>query len=340
MTNRFSQTISNRRGFTLVETTVVALLSGLLTFAIASVVSSTNRNMKSLSDLGEDTFENVVAERQILSDMRGAFPSFNTLDLNDDDGKPFFDLFFDVPSALIPAGDRKRTFTLGPDPAKKQVKEFIILVARGSAVLYDPVAAYQVDPPTTAGAGGVLTYRGVNFNNIVSADPTGFFPKQWIVGDLFFLYSPVGLRPTGAVDFTKPSRWHSYLGKVSGNNLIQEVVSSATLRTTSGQLIRDTYPLNPALRTTDADSFFVRVPAAAGSAAPVFLMPVTLVKYTVEPNRYRGRDTNKLVRRIWEKGAFQTVGQDVLLDFERLIFIRSSVTLPSLSVDIKRVGES
>lgn len=321
-------------GYTLVEMVVVIALSGLLALGAMSLFSRFSDTTDRFDSLISGELETVAAERQLLNDFKRAFPSFNTIEIEDVNGNNFFDLFFDTPQALL--RDKRRTFVLGTDSDKGHKREIVILISLDRPALYDPVRAYNVTPPSTFGQAGGIDFVGVNKGNYINRASGGLHPGLWQVGALFYLYCPVSVRPnsvTGAIDFSQPARWSVFLGRVDARRkLVKEplvVGGSAT--------VRDEHPANPSFIIDSADKFLRSIPASGGGTPHVFIMPVAAIKYSLEEQtRANGSKFNRLIRRLFINGSFQNAGQEVVREFETVTFSRGSVTVPSVSVDVYR----
>ena len=319
-----------QRGFTLVESLLVCGLSAMITLAAISLKNSVSKNTENFDDLFTETSDNIIAERYLLYDLRTAFPSFNNLEVKDDDGKQFFELISDVPGASV--ANPKRTITLGPSTiaADKQTQELVLMTSKSFAAIYDPVAAYDNDPILRT-----VTFNSVNRSNYAD----GLFTEasdKWIDGSLWLLYSPVALREPAA-PLTDPARWPIFVGKVTGSALNPEPLATTTVRTLNGRIVRNSHPADSALTIDSADLFFRKLYPASGGPPPVFLMPVSFVKYNfvreeVKPGVY----VNKLFRRAWKNGAFEPKGQMIAKDIQKILITRDSVTIPSVGAQVVR----
>ena len=365
----------SQAGVSLVETLVVSFFSALLTYFLYGLFTSTIWQSGKFSDLTDEVNENIAADRQILADFRNAAPSFNGLELMDDYGENFFDLLRDVPKGMIdplPESEKTRTFTLGVDPSKNEDRIFVLLLARDQAAVYNPVDAYNTSAPpavtfenvnfnntitdsTTGlfpGAWRVgatfLFYSPVDLR--ATANPLE--PGKWlqylgVVGasdllswtDELVLKNPPNTYRTGPVTVTPPT-------------------PPATLPTVAysrtNPVFRHTHPVS-GVNIATPDDFFMNLPSVAAGSAPAYLVPVTLVRYRVRTlvwdtvgnkpatadkddfnSKFRGRSYHNLIRERWLNGAFETQGQLIIEDLERVVLKRSSVTVPSLSISIKR----
>jgi prepilin-type N-terminal cleavage/methylation domain-containing protein len=319
-------------GYTLVESLIVVALSAVITMAAMYLRNATNKNIDQFGDLFEDASDTILSERFILYDLRAAFPSFNNVEVNDDDGRPFFDLINDVPGSTV--ANPTRTITLGPSivPADKQTQEVIFLITKSFAAIYDPIVAYDDDPVLKT-----VTFNSLNKGNYING-ATGLFPGLWLSGSLWMLYSPVGLRPVGAL-LSVAAKWPIFVGKVNGVNLLPEPLSTATVRTPNGRIVRTSHPVETMLTVDSADTFFQKLYPSSGGPPPVFLMPVSFVKYTFEKKETKpgsGVYINQLLRRAWKNGAFEASGQLIATDIKKVLFTRDSVTIPSVGAQVVR----
>lgn len=333
---RFYRELKSESAYTIIEMLIVVVLASFLSMGAYRLYTSMSGSAKKFDSLITGELENVTAERQLLNDFKRGFPSFNTIEINDKDGKGFFDLFFDTPSEAISAADRTRTFILGTDADQGHQRDIILLISIEKPALYDPVRAYQVTPPSVFGQAGSLAFRGINHNNYVNRSPGGVHPGLWQKGALFYMYSPVSVRPSsaiGTVDFSIPAKWTIFLGRV--NNAFKLVKEPLNLN--GSATVRDTHPTNPSYSIPDADTFLRSLPPSGGGTPHLFMMPVVAIRYTIQQGtRANGETYNRLMRRIYIRGAFQLRGQEIAREFDHVVFSRSSVTIPSVAVEIVR----
>ena len=328
----------NCTGMTLIEMVIMMGVVGILMLSIVTLTRSTEENVKKFDRLFLATLDSTTGEMQIFQDINEAFPSFNNLLTLDKDGKGFFDYFSDVSPKTIVDEEKTRSIILGLGPGEKT--EITLLVRKSQPVIYDPVMAYDVIDPTTFGEAGTLIYKKLDNRITVSgaqfkyiSDPTrGLLPIEWRLNELMLLFCPVSVRPQGpggVVDLKKPSKWLIFLGEVAAGDDLQHNDFEG--------LIRTTHPAQPSQEVLSADTFLRTLPPAGGAAPPIFLMPVALIKYTIETRVRNSKETyNVIIRRVYRNGAFEPLGQLILSEVVRLEFTRSSVLIPAINVAIKR----
>ncbi|MGZ3747001.1 MAG: hypothetical protein ACXWRE_06530 [Pseudobdellovibrionaceae bacterium] len=310
--------LKNNHGLTAFEVLVALGLASVAMGIIASTQLSVIKEQTLLRKTVEANIDETLAERILFKDLNGLDPSFNNLNVKDDNGQLFFDFYPDIPEKSLKA-KKDRDFTLTPDGKK----EFYVLaqdISAGSLLVYDPVMAYEVGPaPDDFNMAASLSFQSLNRNNWVGVQRPGF----WIDNMVLMLDTPAKLRPVtgGIFDLQIPPRSSIFVGAVKGKNL-------NPLAGEFGHLLINTHP-ETGIVVDSADKFLRTLPSIGGGQSIVRLRAVKLIKYSLERiplakgNAAVSASAN-LYRSVYMNGVFSQ--KQLLADkVEKFVLHRDSV---------------
>lgn len=350
MSNR-TQILRSTRGFTMLEILLALGLSGLVTVAAYSFYVNYNQQIVDLSENIEISTDIESGQRIILKDLKSIDPSFGVLKAEDDNNRPFFEYFPDVPeSNLVQPTDRVITLKQGG-----ATTEFVILLLDNGAhpipvLAYDPSWAYQITNagPTTE---GTVIYQHVNWaqpglgghGNMISGlrGPESGTKGFWNDGQLLMFDTPSAFRtPAQMQERNKYApRPPVFVGRVAGTtrtapfNRDPEVERYVDIR----------HPITPSYLLNSANAFLWALPSTAGGMPVVRLRSVKLVKYYVQSMYPNDPDPNKkallrLFRHVYTKGAWNTNVNhfQIAEKLKSVQFRRNSVGDKAVLFDISR----
>lgn len=310
----------NSSGFTLVEIAVAVAIMGIIGMISYSVALIYNVRSGKLHSRTSETIDVEVAQQMLWIDLQTAGPSFNNINLRDNNNRPFFDYLPDYPQSLLSEADNKRELTLTPNGTNKT---FYLLLAdrlREPIIQYDPVAAYNLTFDKKLTMNGTLVFVSLNQNNYVEK----LNKKLWESGVLIMLYSPAYLRPENAPMTTVP-RYPTFIGAVKGANAVPLPSTAVPLN--------QAHPVN-GIMISSPDVLFRNLVPIGGTAAVVFMSAIKLVKYSFAKTD-KGYN---LIRETWN-GDNEAYENRVIIapNVEELVLKRNTITTPSIEFDLKLV---
>lgn len=335
--------LRNRRGVTVTELMVVLGMIGIVALGNATFLFDFTKQLKKITESADSESGLSTLTIASVNILKKSAVSFNKLYLPDDynGGQPrnFFDYFPDVPFSILQTVGtdyEKRTFTIERGAKDRY---FYLLQSEESdfdSLIYDPMFAFKVslNAPNQLQSGQV-SYAGLN--SIANVTGTGgvpkngtmtqFFQSRWATGELFLLSCPTYLRNvTAGVNILSPPRFPSYLGKVNGNDL------SAPLAAEVKVGFYNSNPLNSAPYSS-TENFLRNLPSVGGAAPFVKVEPVKMVRFEVRLNNKNQKYD------LWFQELIRGEYKDKFLlleDVKTVKFIRKSISLPIISMEVER----
>lgn len=218
------KTIRGVKGFTIIEILISVVLVGMIMMILMSMQNLFAKEQNKFMTRSEGATDTLLGERILYLDLRGATPSFNTVNVKDDRGNLFFDYYFDVPESLIATTKLDRVMTL--DSAKKNI--FYVLAQdseAGGLLDFDPVVAYQLGAiPANYNIAAPLSYVSVNYNNWISSQR----PLFWKDSKLLLFDTNVYVRPAVNFNMAVAPTMPAFVGavQVSSNQLLDAGMST------------------------------------------------------------------------------------------------------------------
>lgn len=335
-----SQMIRNQKGFSLIEILVVVALAAVVILGNSMFMSDFTKRMDHYAKESAEESELAVLNTMALNILKKSSLSFNRLGLRDDANLNFFDFYPDMPYSSFTTGTETRTFTLDT-----LAENFYILSSdegKFSSTVFDPVHAYTaISPsPVDALADGTMTYRTLNsvpdFTNASGTKATQklmsqIFGVRWANGKVFVVTCPTYLRPvasSGSVTLTTAPRMPTFVGKVSGDDLVLLPASDA------GVTFNNTHPVTGATYGT-LDDYFRSLPTVGGAAPFVKVEPAIMSRFELRSNITYGAGFYDLyMRNLTASGYAEDV--QVALKIKKVTFKRKSITLPIISMEIQK----
>lgn len=286
----------NNKGFSIAELMVALGIASVAVGLVASTQISLIKDQIRMRKNLEASIDETLAERILFNDFNGLDPSYNNMNVKDDNGLSFFDFYPDVPQSYLKQRiDREINLTLDGKT------EFYILTqdkSAGGLLVYDPVMAYNVGASSADfNQAASLSFVSVNRNAWVAAQRPGF----WKTNKTLMLDTPAKVRIVngGKVDLQIPPRSPIFVGTVAGQSLNPLTGSFATNIVT-------THPETGAA-IDSADTFLRTVPSVGGGQSIIRLRAVKIVKYyLVKDTQTQGFKTtpSSLYRAVYENGTF------------------------------------
>ncbi|WP_413561238.1 type II secretion system protein [Bdellovibrio sp. HCB209] len=331
--------LRNRRGVTVTELLVVLGMIGIVALGNATFIYDFVSALKKQTARSEGESDLSTLNIAAVNILKKSASSFNKLELKDDNGKNFFDYYPDVPFSILQKNSNAdRIFTLKAGTANQYF--YLMQTEEGDfdSLIFDPMFAYKNtgDSPDLMSNGSVQ-YIGLNsIANItgIAGGPnagtmTKVFQTRWTDGMLFLLSCPTYLRPlttAGGIDILTPPRFASYLGSVAGSDLLP--VSTAL----TGVTLKNSHPVSN-VNYSGVDNFMRTLPSVGGAAPFVKIEPVNLVRFAIRLNAKTGK--NDFIFQELKQGKYQD--RTVLLsDVDSIKFVRKSITLPIISMEVLR----
>ncbi|WII71578.1 hypothetical protein QJS83_14000 [Bdellovibrio sp. 22V] len=285
----------NRKGFTAVEVVVGVGLVALLTSVMVATQLMVTKDQANLKEKLEDSIDTTLAERIIFQDLNNVDPSYNNLTVKDDEGRPFFDYYPDIPANILTTeAERNVSLKLGGRT------EFFIMTqdtTAGAIMTYDPPMAYLIgNPPADFNTSATLEFQSLNRNKSVETYRKNF----WVPGKALMLDTPARLRPVesnGSVNMTVAPRSPIFVGAVQGQALAIDPVMKSLLNIKHPETKAD---------INSADAFLRTLPSIGGGQPIVRLRAVKIVKYFIkkyEDTRLQTTPAN-LYKSVYENGQW------------------------------------
>ena len=310
--------LRSRKGLSLTEVMITTGIGVIVVGALLYMFLENTQRVRNITTKLEDRLTGVVVDQFLWRDFSQSAMSFGSLSTPDDQGRGLFDLYRDVELSSIPENLRTRVLTIS---STSKIKELILLTSPTDAPLkmIDPAAMYLASPPTSLGTSGKLEYRGFQHLEYMQ----NLFGAGWVKGDLFLLFVPVWLKPSGqTLDPSVPPRQPSWLGVHDGNTLVAESL---------GGVFDFKFPIDQ-VSAANPDRFLRLAPPVGGASVMMMATKVVPVRYAIR-ERASAKGTFELVRSTWNNSTFQEpmiVGVDV----DQLVIRRRATNLAILTYEV------
>lgn len=356
-------------GMTMVEMMVAFALTAILGGIVFSVMEYADKQAKLQTEDIQTLIMRMGASKIIARDIANSAPSFNYINFEDDNTRPFF---VHAQNELCQGEPCSRVFTMSIPAGDVISKPFFLLTIRGDA---NEMIRFEVDPyiPFDASSN---TYIGVNAE--ASVDPEtgisqGVLPfSPWKQGRLILLQSAnsfydcqstvntfnpapgdqcvVSCNPSGSCDFAA-TRQLKLLGVVNEDEIdmtFTPVKSRPALLKTNYKICRPnqnmvcTVPTKyqAGLNLKLAKDLFEYLPYMPGSDNLVSFTPVELVRFHLERPSANSPDTKTVLMR----SSATIVGGE--LSFERahllitgvqsIVFKRKNISNPTIEYKLNK----
>ncbi|MBI5139417.1 prepilin-type N-terminal cleavage/methylation domain-containing protein [Candidatus Nomurabacteria bacterium] len=314
-------------GFSLIEILITAAIGGILfaaTFHLMGLFSTTLMvEEKGVANLATE----LVALKWISNDLFRAGVSFNTVNVNDDRGKPFFDFLSDSKCISSKTEDCERliSLTLEGDNPRPSIYFLLEDKKKYQSILYPPIKAYDI-------VNNTLFFNSLNKNGFLDQ----MAPGLWSDNQFLLLYSPIDQRPIPSSaniipDFSSvvPAQRLVFFGRVLGKQMIGE---------TFNNILRNTHPLDHNLVIDQADIFLRKLPSIGGPATIAFLELAQMIRYQLERTNSGGKSTYQLMRsvaKVFQNGSvgFDT-GNIVATNIQTVVFKRENISSPVIKFSV------
>ena len=329
----------NKNGLTITELLIAIGLTSIVGLGIFQVLTNTGEMQKKFGEKMDERIEANLADKLILRDLRAAGPSLNNINFKDDNGLNFFDFDIDRSSTFYRSQpSKKRSYTLSQNG-----KTFLYFMAfddlRGKGLFADAVTFFQVGtPPANPNQPASLTYRGINYNNYLTAkDSEGNFlnnpgliePRH---ADKLVMVDSSSLMPVTPL---KPA---VFIGALTKAGSIYDVVkiSSAAIPKSKEGLPLWSYtistPAGTLIEPTNFENFMYNLPPVGANGASVRIKPVRLYKYELDCTDKK----NCILYRadVLHGGSVQRL--PVLRGFNKIIFYRDDIATSVFKVSMEK----
>lgn len=326
----------NSQGFTITELLIAVGLTTIVGLGVFQVLTNSSQMSKALSEKLDERVESKLGDKLLVRDIRSAGPSLNNIYAKDDSGYNFFDYEMDRSSNFYRNQKKKsRTITL----VKGGITSFYFLTAdslRGRGLFADAITFFEVGAtPSSPYTPASLTYRGINYNNYLSA-----LDKEGKPLNNPELISTENLGKLILVDSssympTEPLRPAVFIGRVVKSGSIYDIqkIESSSIPKNNSRPIFNYDIRTPTLGTTTPNTFeqyMYNLPPLGANGASVRVKPVRLFKYELD---CVSDPTCVLYRQDVLHGA-STQKVPVLRGFPKITFIRSDIATSVFEVEV------
>ncbi len=354
-----------QNGFTMVEMSVALALTAVLGMVIYGVMNYTNRQSKIQTENIQDLILRYGASKVLVRDIANAAPTFNYINIKDDDNLPFF--VYSQNEYCQPAAACSRKFTM-EIPANNTLSEpiFFLSVKGGS----DEMIRFGIDPSMTFD-GSTNSYLGVNYEKVVDST-TGIskdiIPESpWVEDRIVLLQSansfydcsstvntfspdPAGNCNVTGTNFAT-TRQMKMLGKVNSDEIdmtFYAVASRPNLLKNKYNICRPDQNLNCVinpntanLTITTSKDLIENMPYIPGSDNLASITPVELIRYHLERPAANSPDTKIVLMRSVATivgGQLSFERAHVLMSgIQSIVFTRKNVSNPTIEYKLIKV---
>jgi hypothetical protein len=355
---------NNQKGFTIVETLIAAGLMGGLALASYGLYNYNRRETNRLNEDIQATISKYGGAKVLNLDLMTAEPSFNYLNIKDDNGQPFFVL---APNELC-TDKCDRTLTLRVAPATGKSKSIFLLLRRG---YMDEMLKFGIDPKDSFNA---ANYAGINKNfadkslsisksNIGPESPWEKYRVLLLTSEMSFYdcrnsvlggskcnltCPPPGTAPDPC-DFVgkRPLR---FLGMVNSN---ESDLKEISVRGQGNLFHRDYEICRPNASMvcsskidigviSSAETFMKKLPYLPGMDNRAYLSPIEVVEYYLKKPTFRSPDhQTQLIRTRYKLSGEELVADittAIVTGVQEINFKRRNISNPLLEYRIKKVN--
>ncbi len=322
-------------------------ITGLVVAATFAFYTTFSKNLGDLNEEIEISQDLESGQRILLRDLKAIDVCFGVVNLEDDNGKQFFEIMPDVPEDGIHSSLRVND----PNDALHPTKRVVTLKAGGrteiTLLLHDPsaslVSTLNYTPSWAYNMANMPlpAFVHVNKGSVIStlrpaqSGRRGFWAKDnFLMFDVPAAFrSPAQLAERGRYS----PRPVFFVGRVTSNSANAAFTFDNEVR----NIVNYKHPVT-GTDITDANAFFWNLPSVAGGMPIVRLRPVRLVKYLIEEMNPNEPDPKKkgLVRLIrwvytgsWDPKKNRFMVADKLRSVQ---FRRDSVTQKTVLFDLSK----
>ena len=340
--NIFKQ-LKNSKGLTITELMIAIGLSSIVGVAVFEVLKDSTNMQKKISEKLDLQIETALGDQIIVRDLRNSGSSLNNLTVKDDNNLNFYDFEPDRSSTFYRSQNNKeRTFTL-----KKGGKTYFYVLAfdnlRGKGLFADAVTFFQVgSPPANPNQPASLTYRGLNYNNYLTA-------KDSENNDINnpALITTANLNKLVLVDSSSympvtPLRPAVFIGKIvkSGAMYDIEKISATAIPKNAQNVAIWNYdirtPVNTTIVPANFEQFMYNLPPVGANGASVRIKPIRLFKYELDCVT-DPKECTLSRRDILHGSSAQKI--PILRGFEQVSFYREDIATTVFKVMVEKVAK-
>jgi ribosomal protein L25 (general stress protein Ctc) len=332
--------VLKNQGFTITELLIAMGLTVIVGLGIFQALTNSSQMTKAFSEKMDDRVEAKLGDKLLVRDLRNAGASLNNVYAKDDHGNNFFDHDVNRSSEFYRKQNRKnRVLTLSKDGTK--TFHFLAFdTLRGTGLFADAVTFFEVGaPPANPYAPASLTYKGMNYNNYLTATNSEGEP---INNPL--LIDPVNLDKLILVDSssympTEPARPAVFIGKITKVKSIYDVLklgdsSIPKINGTPMWNYNITTPKNTIVKPSNFEEFMYNLPPVGANGASVRIKPVRIFKYELDCV------TDKTECILYRHDVLHGASSQkipVLRGFNKIVFLRDDIATSVFKVTTEKI---
>lgn len=357
--------MKKQNGFSMIEMMVSLGLAGIATMIVYNIYEFSQKETRILSEDIINTIARFGASRVLTYDLLSAEPSFNYVNMADDNERPFFAL---AKNEFCRSEKCKRKLTLEITRGQTKSKSFYIIVKRPQG---KESLKFSIEPDSVYGADkqySAINWRktDVNFSISKSSDrPDSPWQKERLLMltsemDFYDCNAPVMSMSGGSCMITCPDpgkcnfvtkRPFRMLGAVNADELD---MSFYKIEGAPSNILKTSYDIcrpdknNNCLGRIDLTSgltstrlFYEKLPYIPGNDNRTSLAPVEVVKYWLErPNAQSGDHMIQLMRSkaTFVGGKIEFQKPIILMNgLQSIVFSRVNISNPIIEYKLKKV---
>lgn len=357
--------MNNNRGFSLLEVVIAVGLTGFLATVGYNLYQFATKETAVLSEDIMVTMARFGASRVLTRDLSGAEPSFNYVNVNDDDGLPFFTLAKNEYCRQEKC-ERKLTLELKTGQTRSKSIYFIVKKSVGKEIQRLSVHPRSVFKPDKSYGGPNWQYSSTQYSISKSNLPE----SPWIEKRLMMLTSEVEFFDcntsilktnfTGTCRITCPTsgtceyavkRPFKMLGVVdkspSADMTYYPIDNNESLLQTKYRICRPDQEfkcigevdLTGGIKSTK--TFYEKLPYIPGTDDRTVLSPVEIVEYYLEKPSKEAQDHQILLKRArasFSDGAIKFDAPLTLMSgIQAVVFSRANISNPVIEYKLRKV---
>lgn len=353
-------------GFTMVELTVSVALVAVLGMIVYNVVTYAERQARIQTEDVQNLILKYGAVKVLTRDISNAAPTFNYINLEDDNNLPFFVL---ANNEYCQNSACDRTFTLSIPAGQVRSKAFFMLGTTGFA---DEMLRFAIDP-----ANVVEETTGIYMKmNAPASDPLNFTKSTtkpwspWFKGRLMLLSSanlfydcmsssqtfsptpsgtcPITCTPSGSCNYatTRPLKLLGVINNDETDMVFTPVTGRPTLLKTAYKICRPDQNMNCTVshdfpNLTSTQDFYEKLPYLPGTDNLTSVMPVELIRYHLERPSPNSPDHQIVLMRSVAENVGGSLSFDrahiLMSGIQTIVFTRRNISNPTLEYKITKV---
>lgn len=332
--------IKNNRGVTITELMIAVGLSSIVGLGIFQVLTDNKQMQKVFSEKMDERIEANLADKLVLRDLRAAGPSLNNIKYKDDKNLNFFDYEPDRSSTFYRSQSVvSRTMTLELGKANNFMYFLAFDDLRGKGLFADAVTFFEVGaPPANPNQPASLTYRGINYNNYLTAkDSSGSYMNNPLLIDPMNLNKLILVDSSAFMPVTplRPAVFIGRLVKTGSIYDIQRIPFASIPKSKQGTNIWDYLirtPVNTIVDPSTFEQYMYNLPPVGANGASVRVKPVRIYKYELDC-------TDKLNCILYRSDVLHgasTQKVPVLRGFNRITFSRADIATSVFRVSMEK----